>query len=154
MEKDKYDDWGKEFISNKVVNEDRGSFNPPISININNPINEELIIAGCKYVAENQSLDYEEFKEGLINLGCVFTIEDVISKYPSNNEIGTGLKKGDLACGAVVVINSRESAYSRSECKNRYLDEDNDRSLYNFIRVVTKDDSYTKEYVDSLTRQK
>lgn len=154
MEKDRYDDWGKGYVSYKVTNEDKRSVNTPISINSNNPINEELIIAGCKYVAENQSLDYEEFKEGLINLGCVFQIEDIISKYPSNNEIGTGLKNGDLACGACVVINSRDSAYSRSECKNRYLAEDNDCSLYHFIRLVTKDDSYTKEYVDSLTRQK
>ena len=154
MEKDSYYDWGKNYVSEKVVSEKKGSNNPPISINKKNPLNRALIIAGCKYIAENQSLDFEELREGLINLGCVFSIEDVLRKYPSSNPIGDGLRMGDLACAAVVILNSRDSEYTRADCQQRYLDNDDETSLYHFIRRATRDKTYTKEYVDSLKRHK
>ena len=110
----------------------------------------EEVVNGLKFIAANRTMSQEELIEGLLKLGCNFTLDDIKQQFPEDNEIFEGLKQGKIGCGASVIVNSRDSEYGRSYCDDRFLSFDNDTSIYNFIRVTTGDESYTKEMVDSL----
>lgn len=53
-----------------------------------------------------------------------------------------------------VIANVMADEFSMSYCYNRFLSWDYGNSVYAFIRKVTGDETYTKEYVDSLIKNK
>ena len=114
------------------------------------PITFEEVISGLKFIAENQSMSQDELIDGLLELGCNFSLEDINQQFPKEIGLFEGIKQGDLSCGASVIANVRDSEYGRSFCHDRLLSLDDDTSIYHFIRITTGDESYTKEMVDTL----
>ena len=112
-----------------------------------NIITKEKVIAGLKFIAENRYIEQNELIQGLIDLGCTFTLEDVIEQFPGDELLSEGIRRGKLSCGASVICNVRDSEYGRSFADDRFLSIDDDTSIYHFIRVVTGDESYTKESI-------
>ena len=110
----------------------------------------EEVIDGLKFIAEHQSMSQEELIDGLLDLDCNFTLEDIKQQFPEEIQLFEGMKNGNIACGASVIANTIDSEYGRSYCEERFLSLDDDISIYHFIRVVTGDETYTKEYVDEL----
>ena len=114
------------------------------------PITSEEVISGLKFIAEHQSMSQEELINGLLELGCNFSLEDIKQQFPEEIKLFEGMKQGNLGCGASVIANVRDSEYGRAFCDDRFLSLDDDTSIYHFIRVTTGDESYTKEMVDAL----
>lgn len=115
------------------------------------PITQELVIAGLKFIAENQTISQEELTAGLLELGCNFTLEDIENQIttPETN-LFTGMSRGDLAYGASVIANARKNFLSRAYVSEKFLSVDNNTSIYNYIRIVTGDKTYTKDKVTSM----
>lgn len=115
------------------------------------PITQELVIAGLKFIAENQTISQEELTAGLLELGCNFTLEDIENQIttPETN-LFTGMSRGDLAYGASVIANARKNFLSRAYVNEKFLSVDNNTSIYNYIRIVTGDKTYTKDKVTSM----
>ena len=114
------------------------------------PITSEEVISGLKFIAEHRSMSQEELINGLLELGCNFSLEDIEQQFPERIKLFEGMKKGNLSCGASVIANIRDSEYERAYCDEKFLSLDDDSSIYHFIRVTTGDESYTKEMVDAL----
>ena len=106
------------------------------------------VIEGLKFIAENQTLSQEELIKGLLDLGCHFTLEDIKKQFPGSGLLFEGMKKGEVACGASVIANARDSEYGRAFCDDRFLSLDDETSIYHFVRIVTGDPSYTKDNLD------
>ncbi len=114
----------------------------------------EKVIEGLKFIAENQSISHNELVAGLLKLGCNFTLEDIKQQFPSNIMLFAGMEKGDVGCGASVIVNTRDSEFGRAFCHDRFLSVDDSSSIYHFIRITTGDESYTKAKVDALIKRK
>lgn len=59
------------------------------------------------------------------------------------------MSRGDLAYGASVIANARKNFLSRAYVSEKFLSVDNNTSIYNYIRIVTGDKTYTKDKVTS-----
>lgn len=118
------------------------------------PITQELVIAGLKFIAENQTISQEELTAGLLELGCNFTLE-YIKNQVTTPEINLfdGMSQGDLICGAIVIANARKDFLSRAYVSDRFLSVDDNTSIYNYIRIVTGDKTYTKDKVASMSTE-
>ena len=118
------------------------------------PITQELVIAGLKFIAENQTISQEELTAGLLELGCNFTLEDIKNQdtAPEIN-LFDGMSQGDLICGAIVIANARKDFLSRAYVSDRFLSVDDNTSIYNYIRIVTGDKTYTKDKVASMSTE-
>ena len=116
------------------------------------PITLEKVVKGLKFIAEHRSMSQEELVDGLIELGCTFSVEDIERQYPGAEEVDIyeGMEQCDISCAASIIANMRDSEFGRNYCDDGFLSEDNESSIYHFIRVVTGDESYTKENVDTL----
>ena len=149
----RYQEWGKEFVSGKFQNEKKGGQNL-VDEGKNEKITKELVIAGIKYLIENRSLSQDEYVNGLNSIGCDFTITDVMRQFNYNIDLTRGICIGDIGCGAIILVNSKNSEYSRDIIYDRFLENDDSYSLYHYIRTLTKNFDYTKEYVDNFRRKK
>ena len=118
------------------------------------PIMSGKVIKGLRFIAENQGLNQKDLIEGLLALGCDFLLEDVNKQFPKISQLNEAMKKGEIGCGAAVIANVRDFEDSRTFCNEHLLSVDDDSSIYHFIRVVTGDNSYTKEFVDELNKRK
>lgn len=118
------------------------------------PITQELVIAGLKFIAENQTISQQELVAGLLELGCNFTLEDIKNQVTTpETSLFTGMSRGDLAYGASVIANARKDFLSRAYVSERFLSVDNNTSIYNYIRIVTGDMTYTKDKIDSMNAE-
>mgnify|MGYP000361534231 FL=1 len=118
------------------------------------PITQELVIAGFKFIAENQTISQEELTAGLLELGCNFTLEDIKNQVTTpETSLFAGMSRGDLACGASVIANARKDFFSRAYVSDRFLSVDDNTSIYNYIRIVTGDKTYTKDKVASMNTE-
>ncbi len=115
-------------------------------------IKEENVVYGLKFIAENPDISQDDLVKGLVDRGCVFTINDIraVEGQPYSVE---KFRDGNLNAGAYVVANSRDSEDSRKTMIERHFTVDDDNSAYHFIRKHG-DSSYTKAYVDSLNKGK
>ena len=113
-------------------------------------ITEDLVVDGLKYIAEHRNLSQEELIDGLLDLGCNFSMEDVKKQFPEEEETLDGLLRGSLKTGACIIVNARDAKLGRAAMEERFFDNDDDISIYHFIRTVTHDDTYTKEKVDKM----
>ncbi len=114
--------------------------------------NYQNVINGIKYIIENQNLTQEELFNGLVNLGCTFTIEDINEQFKHPLPLFDGIKTGDLCCGASTIVNTRDSEIGRAYVTENFLEKDDECSLYNYIRITTGDMNYTKEKIDELLK--
>lgn len=118
------------------------------------PITQELVIAGLKFIAENQTISQEELTAGLLELGCNFTLEDIKNQVTTPEiNLFDGMSQGDLICGAIVIANARKDFLSRAYVSDRFLSVDDNASIYNYIRIVTGDKTYTKDKVASMSTE-
>ena len=120
----------------------------------NKPITLEEVVNGLKFIAEHQSMSQDELIDGLLQIGCNFTLDDIKKQFPGEIGLFEGIKQGNLGAGATVVCNARDTEFGRSFCDDRFLSVDDDMSLYHFVRITTNDDTYTKENVDALNNAK
>ena len=103
-------------------------------------------------MAENKDISQDDFVKGLIDRGCLFTINDVRNEYePFTRE---RFRDGHISAGAYVLANAKDSEASRRMLEDIFFSEDDDYSAYNFIRVTTGDMSYTKANIDSIKKKK
>ena len=118
------------------------------------PIPQKLVIAGLKFIAENQTISQEELTAGLLELGCNFTLEDIKNQVTTPEiNLFDGMSQGDLICGAIVIANARKDFLSRAYVSDRFLSVDDNTSIYNYIRIVTGDKTYTKDKVASMSTE-
>ena len=83
-----------------------------------------------------------------------FTLDDVYKQFPKDGELFQFMKEGYLWSGAYVIVQFMSWGYESSFVKDRFFSTDDDTSVYVFIRKVTGDNTYTKEYVDSLAKKR
>ena len=117
-------------------------------------VTKEKVVAGLKFITEHQDLEQLELINGLLDLGCAFTFDDIRKQLPVSVGPFEGMKIGDIASGACVIANVRNSEDGRCYCDDRFFSIDDEESAYNFIRVVTGDETYTKAKVDAMKKQK
>ena len=116
------------------------------------PVTRENVIAGLKYIAEHTKVgtyNRYEVADQLIELGYNFKLDDIKGQYDENGRYLEGMKKGELAAGVKTIELFRDSISASSYIEENLL-ADSDMSIYHYISVATGDESYTKEYVDSL----
>ena len=111
-------------------------------------ITKEKVINGLKFIAENQNISHDELVDGLINLGCTFSLDDVKNQFPEDALNEPDMRAGDLSIGATMIVNSRDSEFGRDMVSDYYLSSDDDRSIYHIVRELSEDDSYTKQSVE------
>ena len=100
----------------------------------------ENVLAGMKFIVENQSIDHEELVDGLLSRNCNFTQEDIEEQFPNmpKMKLFKGMRKADLACGASVIASFRDREFGRAYCEDRFLSVDDRTSVYHYIRVATR----------------
>ncbi len=100
----------------------------------------ENVLAGMKFIAENQSIDHEELVDGLLSRNCNFTQEDIEEQFPNmpKMKLFKGMRKADLACGASVIASFRDHEFGRAYCEEAFLSVDDRTSVYHYIRVATR----------------
>lgn len=119
------------------------------------PITMPVVIEGLKFIAENRDLNQEDLINGLLDLGCNFTFEDMEKTFSKKVLLTSGMRDGDLSCGASIILNARDDSFGRSYVNEQFLDVDfhddvYDDSVYHFIRLVTGNKDYTKENIDAM----
>ncbi len=115
-------------------------------------ITMEAVIAGLKFIAENRELSDDALADGLAKLGCDWTFDDWNEQFANAPQISlfTGVRLGTISCGSSIIINmGSRNPFNRSYGDDRFLSVDDDTSVYSFIRIVTGDDSYTKEAIEA-----
>lgn len=136
-------------------------------------ITKENVVAGLKFIAEHPDMEHNQLVDSLISLGCNFTWSDIDKQFWQSNEksfksifkiliekLGgpregswfVGMRKWKISCGARIIVNIMMGWYWL-RAKEYFFEEDNTTSVYHFIRKVTGDKKYTKEYVDSLVKK-
>lgn len=63
------------------------------------------------------------------------------------------MSRGDLTYGASVIANARKDFISRAYVSEKFLSVDNNTSIYNYIRIVIGDMTYTKDKIDSMNAE-
>lgn len=106
-------------------------------------------IKAAKYIAEHQSLPYDEFVKGLEEIGWNYTIDDVEKQFqfPEDYKIMKKLNQGDYRAAASIIANAKSDEGGRELCREKFLSNDDPYSLYHFIRQVTEDETYTMDKV-------
>ncbi len=118
-----------------------------------NQITYQNVVNGLKFIAEHLSMPQEDWVDELLQLGCNFSIEEVKSQFPNMEDDGEkAIINGDLAIGASIIAKMMLDYYSRCYYEEIYFDNDDKYSAYNYIRILTGDRRYTKEYADSLNK--
>ena len=87
------------------------------------PITSQEVIEDLKFIAKPQSISQEELVDDLLQLGCSFTLKD-IKKFPEEIALFEGTKRGNIACGASVIANMRDSEFGRDYSNDRFLSVD------------------------------
>lgn len=106
------------------------------------------VVSGVKYIVENQHKDYLDVAQNLIKLGCTYSKQDIL-KQSSQEEIDVneGMKKGDIYAGAMLICKVRDYICGISIYSYNFMREDNEYSVYNYIRTLTGDENYTKDNI-------
>ena len=110
-------------------------------------ITKEMIVNGLKFIAENPYICQEELVKGLLELGCNFTKKELKEQLHTDALINDGVKSGDLYWGAYIIMSMRDGAYGRKYVTRKFIRKDKPISIYNLIRFLTGDESYTFENI-------
>ena len=112
--------------------------------------NWDLLIRCMKNLAEHRDYTFEEMTERLHELGWNMSIQDVARNIPKPSVVTNvveGIRYGDYFTGANILANAITRPENYSFVKSKFLSNDNRCSVYEYIRVVTKDDNYTLENI-------
>ena len=120
----------------------------------------EMVILGLKYVAENQQASNQEISSKLKEMGWNYTWEDFYFQFPLlklrplKYRFFKGVRRGRIWAGANILINlsnadPNDSLHPRDYYTDWFLREDNNMSIYHFIRKATKDRSYKMSTIKS-----
>lgn len=101
--------------------------------NENHEITIEKVLAGLYFIISNPNLSHIELVEGLLKCGCNFNLSD-LSEYCAKSSnanaenllLFEGMSAGDIACGASVIINTRDNEFGRAFCEDRFFGDEND----------------------------
>ena len=114
---------------------------------------KENVVDAIKYIAENTDIKPNQIVGSeLIERGYNFTLDDINKLYDIKGSVYKGLSKGKIESGIWVIQSFRDSSIGSWTIKENLIDLDGEPSLYQFVRTVTGDETYTKEYVDSLKK--
>ena len=102
------------------------------------PITRDLIVNSLKYIAQNPFSSQEDLVQGLLDLGCNFYGTDILKTFGDNPNYF-------LFNAANIIIDIRDSELARAVYAKRFLTEDTYNSIFQLIRFITHDESYTKE---------
>lgn len=116
-------------------------------------ISMPTVIDGLKFIAENQDMDQMSLVQGLLDLGCNFTLDDINNlqfqgKIPRS--VDEALREGNIIEAARIIAEARDHEEEREVISHYFFGDDNDSSIYHFIRKVTGDPNYAKENIDSM----
>ncbi len=114
-------------------------------------ITMERVIAGLRFIAENRNLSTDDLADGLAKLGCDWNWDDWHARFDRTPKIlfYEGIRMGAISCGASIIANINDrSDFNRVYCNERLLSVDDDTSIYHFVRLVTGDDTFTKENIE------
>lgn len=110
------------------------------------------VVSGIRYIAEHQHSDYLEVAQNLIKLGCTYSKNDVLKQADREDiDISEGMKKGDIYAGAMIICKVRDYICGMSIYSYNFMKEDNENSVYNYVRTLTGDQNYTKNNVLGLS---
>lgn len=118
-------------------------------------ISKELVIQGLKHIAENREASSQEIRSSLVKMGWNFSWRDFYRQFPFlkvfKMRLFNGIRKGRLWAGANILINlsTKESDDPWCYVLERFLDVDDDYSIYHYVRLVTGDNTYTREKVNN-----
>ena len=107
-----------------------------------------LLIRCMKNLAEHRELSFTEMSESLRGLGWNMSIQDVARNIPKPNVVNNvvdGIRYGDYFTGANILANVITRPENYSFIQEKFLNNDGHCSIYEYIRVVTKDHDYTLE---------
>ena len=105
------------------------------------PITPDLIVNSLKYIAQNPFSSQEDLVKGLLDLGCNFYGTDILKTFDDRlNYI--------LFNAANIIVDIRDSELAREVYAKRFLTEDTYNSIFQLIRYITHDESYTKENLE------
>ena len=94
-------------------------------------------------------MESEALEDSLKKLGCDWTHDDwdaYFGKLPAVN-IFDSMRLCAIVTAAKIIVNMKDP-FMRSWCDDRFLSADNDESIYHFVRIMTGDESFTKENID------
>lgn len=112
-------------------------------------ITMEPVIAGLRFIAENRDLSTEDLIAGLKELGCDWTFDDWYAQFSDEGLLFDGLCLGDLGSGANIIVSIVDgSDRMRGFCDDRFLAVDGDATVYQFVRLVTGDNAFTKANIE------
>lgn len=116
-------------------------------------IDKQMVVAGLKYLTENQEVSNQELYDHLKEMGWNFSWEDFDFQFPCVKIFRLGLfdgiKKGSLWAGAELLVNLSAGnpitfCFRRDYISEQFLTKDGDVSVYHLIRKLTGDETYTK----------
>ena len=115
-------------------------------------INKNNVIRGLKFMAENVGMPQSQYVEGLIYRGCTFTQKDISQELGGEIKLPDDFWANGIKTGAFLIAMARDAYDSRKMIEDTYLSIDDSNSLYEYIRNLTNDKQYTKQYADSLNK--
>ena len=130
-------------------------------MNINEIQTEEfkkLVIEAIKFLIEHRNYNHDEMKNGLRAIGWHYWRSEDIAKFnlpaPTKDNVYDALREGNYASAAHVLFNAMHEAIDYAYLREFMLyDNHNLNSLFEFIKVVTGDETYTIENVLNTPRK-
>ena len=106
----------------------------------------ERVIAGLKFIMDNPDMPQVALVTGLLEIGCNFNWEEFRERFPEEREtlLFPGMRWGNLACGACVVINMRDSETWRSYLHGFLFEIGNGWQIRLFVFFATIRAAFTK----------
>ena len=106
------------------------------------------VVSGIKYIVEHQHSDYSQVALNLIKLGCTYSKQDILNQAGQKEiNVKEGMKKGDIYAGAMLICDVRDNLYGINPYAYNLMREDNEYSVYNYVRNLSGDDNYTKDNI-------
>lgn len=115
-------------------------------------ITEEKVINGLKFIAEHREIEQDKLNEALLDLGCNFNLDDIKNEVKDKNykkSLFDGMKEADYLAGATVINYVKDGDFGRVYVNDRFLNYDDETSIYHFVREATGDENYTKENIEN-----
>ena len=120
---------------------------------------ENKVLNGLMFIAEHPNIDYLRFVSGLLKeVGFYFTLDDIQTIYPEMNfnidveHIKMFMSNGDFSSAAFLVCKLRDDEIFRKRYLANFLNDNNNGSIYDFIRKNTDYSCYSKYFVKRLKK--
>ena len=119
-----------------------------------NLIDVENVVSGIKFIVENPNAKEDEMVDGLLEAGCNFDFEDIKNQFQKDRvdagRIEYGLIRGDFSYASwAIAIMMYGNETDRKIIRKRFMQKDDNKSFYHFIRKMTNDETYTKTNIEN-----